>query len=666
MSSFFTTPASQKKRKRTEGSRPSAQKRRNLTSTDARRPPSSKKRRIRDESVSGSESEDDAPRNPQEEEDSEGSDESDVENENPAERCLRLAEQYLENIREEVDEVGYDAADIDRDLIAERLKEDVAETKGKLHKHIADKLDWGQAKSAKMAWGGHASTGIAHGKSVDGEHDYLYTVSKDNVVVKWEVPKPYIQGTSTHTRFDDDDGHASTTSSSIAHAPSTNGASSGHTTQSTKRSRAPRKLAHFACRRPPPSATPLAPGVTLHTGKILCVAAAPSGRYIATGSSEKRIVIWAVGAPGELVPIKTFLQQHRDAVLALSFRMPPGGKHRPRTGSNISGGGSQMFSASADRTVKIWDLDAMAYVETLFGHQDAVVDVVGCAGERCVSVGARDRTARFWKVVEENQLVFRGGGMAKSRGDDVRTSASNRVGKTEATVGNGMDIKGYAEGSIDRVALVDEETFVTGSDNGSISLWNIHKKKAVFSVPLAHGLDPPMSREEALAEDTSLMEAGGGAAEKWEPPPQQPRWITGLTTLPYSDVIVSASWDGCLRAWKVTEDKRRIEGMGVVGMIDERSTNSTDSVLESMNGEHVNGIHHETDVEGKKLVRGIVNDLVVFERGERGKDGLYIAAAVGKEHRLGRWKKANASNCAVVFEVPLKERQVDVMVNGSS
>lgn len=53
------------------------------------------------------------------------SSESDHEDETGAERRLRLAERYLENIQGEVDEAGFDAAEIDRDLIAERLKEDV-------------------------------------------------------------------------------------------------------------------------------------------------------------------------------------------------------------------------------------------------------------------------------------------------------------------------------------------------------------------------------------------------------------------------------------------------------------------------------------------------------------------------------------------------------------
>ena len=47
------------------------------------------------------------------------------EDETAAERRLKLAERYLDNIREEVDEAGFDAEEIDRDLIAERLKEDV-------------------------------------------------------------------------------------------------------------------------------------------------------------------------------------------------------------------------------------------------------------------------------------------------------------------------------------------------------------------------------------------------------------------------------------------------------------------------------------------------------------------------------------------------------------
>lgn len=81
---------------------------------------------MRDESISGSDSDDDeGPSGAIDAEDEGESSGTDHEDETAAERRLRLAERYLENLREEVDEVGFDAADIDRDLIAERLKEDV-------------------------------------------------------------------------------------------------------------------------------------------------------------------------------------------------------------------------------------------------------------------------------------------------------------------------------------------------------------------------------------------------------------------------------------------------------------------------------------------------------------------------------------------------------------
>jgi ribosomal RNA-processing protein 9 len=61
----------------------------------------------------------------------------------------------------------------------------------------------------------------------------------------------------------------------------------------------------------------------------------------------------------------------------------------------------------------VWSLDELAYVETLFGrflymmslllivanattgHQDQVLDIDALAQERCISVGARDKTARL-------------------------------------------------------------------------------------------------------------------------------------------------------------------------------------------------------------------------------------------------------------------------------
>jgi hypothetical protein len=123
-SSFFTLPASQRKRKREDRVAAPGSKKRGVAVNGDDKEESTRRRRERDESISGSESEDDEDVEESTVSGDESASESD-EGETAAERRLKLAERYLENIREEVDEAGFDAAEIDRDLIAERLKEDV-------------------------------------------------------------------------------------------------------------------------------------------------------------------------------------------------------------------------------------------------------------------------------------------------------------------------------------------------------------------------------------------------------------------------------------------------------------------------------------------------------------------------------------------------------------
>lgn len=125
MSSFFTIPASRRKRKRENGISVS-NKKRIINSTSLNRSqkrPSVKAKR--DESISGSGSDDEAEQGKaDDDEDQDFISESEIEDETGAERRLRLAEQYLESIKGEVEQIGFDAEDIDRDLIAERLQED--------------------------------------------------------------------------------------------------------------------------------------------------------------------------------------------------------------------------------------------------------------------------------------------------------------------------------------------------------------------------------------------------------------------------------------------------------------------------------------------------------------------------------------------------------------
>ncbi|KAI1391156.1 WD40 repeat-like protein [Hypoxylon trugodes] len=578
MSSFFTVPGAQKKRKRAPATDiPKKRFATSKTSKSAPKPaPAPKKRVERDESISGSDSESydgiDEP------EASESGSDSEKEGETAAEKRLRLAERYLENVRQEVDEAGFNAEDIDRDIIAARLQEDVAEAKGKVYRAIASELAVDQASHTLFRCNTLATTSVAICAP------YVYTVTKDRCLVKWKLQDlPANQFPQT-------------------------------TRKKPKKPPAPprRQPTKVAVRKGNPKKEK-DKSYQGHISDILCVAASQDSKFVVTGGADKRLIVYEAKS---LKPLRVFTH-HRDAVTGLAFRR----------------GTNQLYSASKDRTVKVWSLDELAYIETLFGHQDEVVDIDALAQERCISVGARDRTARLWKVIEETQLVFRGGSIDKKQKPDI-------------------DPRSLAhEGSMDRVAMIDDDLFVTGSDNGSLALWSIQKKKPLFILAQAHGLEEPLKPTEASAEETP--------GPKVVPPPQ-PRWITALRTLPYSDLILSGSWDGHVRVWKLSDDKRKIEPAGILG----HPSSSLDLVP---NGVHADDSDDEGATNGINrtkpapwVVKGIVNDIALFERGDRGKDGLCVVVGVGKDHRLGQWKKIKGGkNGAVVFEVPRTKKSLE-------
>lgn len=65
-------------------------------------------------------------------------------------------------------------------------------------------------------------------------------------------------------------------------------------------------------------------------------------------------------------------------------------------------------SCSSDKTLKIWNLDEMMYVETLFGHLSGVTALDALVKDRAISSGGWDNSIRIWKVPEESHLILNG------------------------------------------------------------------------------------------------------------------------------------------------------------------------------------------------------------------------------------------------------------------
>jgi len=97
------------------------------------------------------------------------------------------------------------------------------------------------------------------------------------------------------------------------------------------------------------------------------------GRYLASGGNDWLVKIWDTRAP--LKPIRSF-NEHKKIITGLSFI----------SNQNV------LFSASHDRTMKLWNIDELAYVDTFYGHQSELTCVDGAQGAQFTVTGGTDHT----------------------------------------------------------------------------------------------------------------------------------------------------------------------------------------------------------------------------------------------------------------------------------
>ncbi|KAL3274130.1 hypothetical protein HHI36_015544 [Cryptolaemus montrouzieri] len=211
-----------------------------------------------------------------------------------------------------------------------------------------------------------------------------------------------------------------------------------------------------------------------HSSKVLAIAISSDDKYLVIGEESSDIQIWD---PENLKHIKTF-RGHSKGITGVAFKK----------NSHI------LYSCSMDKSVKVWNLDEMMYVETLFGHQDKVSSLDTLYKDRVVTSGSRDGTLRIWKITEESQLIFNG-----------------------------------HSGNIDIVKLINEEYFISGGEDGQLCLWSFMKKKPVYTIKDAHGINEINN---------------------------QPNWICSIATLVNADLFASGSYNGFIKLWKLGENFR--------------------------------------------------------------------------------------------------------------
>ncbi len=225
-----------------------------------------------------------------------------------------------------------------------------------------------------------------------------------------------------------------------------------------------------------PTPTPRSHGSVIsiyrgHTMRVTTVAWSPDGSYIASGSLDKTVQIWAANSGDHFHPF--IYRGHTDSVNSVSW----------------SPDSRRVVSAASDKTVQIWDALTGEHVAICRGHTDAVTTVAWSPDGKYIASGSADGTVRLWDAATGAQkFVYRGhtdSVNSVSWSPDSLRLASGSADKTvqilDAATGDRVFIFRGHTATVSSVSWApDGKRIASGSWDKTVQVWDAETGKVAY------------------------------------------------------------------------------------------------------------------------------------------------------------------------------------------